>query len=434
MKPILGVAVLLSWFARCEGIDLPRGQQHGHGSHHSDAGAEQDPDAALELDAASPEIDAGELAEVDAAVAPESKPCDGPPGLYVEHSCERLADGVRPYRPLYELWSDGALKERFIYLPPDTQIDVAYPDRWTFPVGTRLYKTFHVDDLRTETRVIEKIKPEPGVDSWTFTAYQWSADQSSVSVADAAGVSNVLGTAHDIPSQAQCKSCHTMTTSATTKTTDALTGAVTTAALTKNLDAVNGFQAIQLNHPQAGVTLSELSTHGLFFNSAGGPSVDLDAARIPGDAKAQAALGYLHANCAHCHGGAAPRAGLNLTAKVGMTLTDAPAVKTGMCACLSRWTGRSNPEGEPYKRRIVSGHPSISGIAGRMSVRGMGEQMPPLGTEIVDPTGLASVSDWIASLDPTACDALAECVVPPPAMPPAPAAPPVMGSASPAPQ
>ena len=413
MKPILGVAVLLTWFTRCPEVDLPHGHHHGHGHPQAGAGAEQEPDAG---DDAAIAIDAGEPAP--------PVPCDGPPGLYVEHSCDQLATGVRHYEPLYELWSDGATKDRFIFLPEGKQIDVANPDRWTFPLGTRLYKTFSVEGRRIETRVIEKIKDEPGVESWTFLAYRWSDDELSVSAADPAGESNVLGTQHDIPSQTQCKGCHTMTTSVPTTITDATTGAVTTAAVTKNQDAVNGFGAIQLNHPDAGagVTLRDLKLRGVFFNSTGGPGVDVDAAHIPGDAKAQAALGYLHANCAQCHGGASPRAGLNMTAKVGMTtLDDAPTVKTGVCACLGRWTGRSNPDGQPYVRRAVSGHSEISGIVGRMSVRGAGEQMPPLGTEVVDDVGLAAVSDWIDSLDPTACDARPAC---PPPMPPAAATPP----------
>ena len=77
---------------------------------------------------------------------------------------QKPADGVLSYQPAYELWSDGAEKERFVYLPPETQIDTSNPDRWTFPVGTRFYKTFAVGGKRIETRLIEKVAPEPGED------------------------------------------------------------------------------------------------------------------------------------------------------------------------------------------------------------------------------------------------------------------------------
>src|SRR6185295_3626014 len=78
--------------------------------------------------------DAGELVRVDAHDAaidpdeafeiPKLRPdlFDGPEllsqaGLYSDLPRGVLADGVREYRPLGELWSDGATKKRFISFP-----------------------------------------------------------------------------------------------------------------------------------------------------------------------------------------------------------------------------------------------------------------------------------------------------------------------------
>jgi hypothetical protein len=250
--------------------------------------------------------------------------------------------------------------------------------------------------VRIETRLIEKTAAAASVDSWTFTAYAWSQDQHSTTVADASGVSNALGTTHDIPSQVQCKSCHTQT----------------------GFDGVNGFGAIQLNHSQTELSLDCLIDEGLLVNGTSTTlNVSSDNARIPGDAGAQAALGYLHANCGHCHGGSAPRAGLAMASLVGvLNVSDEPVSKTAICQCLTRWTGRANPMQEPYVRRILAGHALNSGVIGRMSVRGAGEQMPPLGSEVVDDNGIAAVSAWIDSLDASACDAAPAC--PPPAAAP----------------
>lgn len=44
-------------------------------------------------------------------------------GLYVAHDVTRYADDVMPYTPGVTLWSDGAEKQRFLYLPPGTAID-----------------------------------------------------------------------------------------------------------------------------------------------------------------------------------------------------------------------------------------------------------------------------------------------------------------------
>jgi hypothetical protein len=369
MKPILGIALLLTWFARCEenGFCLPLDPEHGGGNPQ-------------------------QRGDEDSGVAPEARVCVGPPGLYADGSCSRLAAHVRSYRPKYELWSDGAIKERFIYLPPNTQIDTTNPDRWAFPEGTRLYKTFSVDGKRVETRVIEKTAAPASVDSWTFTSYAWSDDELTVAAANPAGESNVLGTTHDIPSQAQCKSCHTM----------------------PNLDAPNGFGAIQLNHEHTATSLRYLIDAGLLANGTNSElNVTLDSARIPGDDTAQAALGYVHANCGHCHGGPTPKAGLAMWSMVGVKdVSDAPLFKNASCQCLARWQGRKNPAGDPYVFRVLSGHADESGIIGRMSVRASGEQMPPIGTEVVDDKGVAAVSAWIDSLDAT-CDTSIACPPPP---------------------
>jgi hypothetical protein len=326
---------------------------------------------------------------------PPPPPCMGPPGLYQDGSCEELAEGVEPYEPLYELWSDGAEKDRFIYLPPGTTIDTTNPDRWNFPRGTRIYKTFALDGVRIETRLLEKTGDLPAVTSWTLVSYQWSADQTSVTLAPAAGVVDALGTTHDIPSQAQCRSCHTM----------------------PNLDVPNGFGAIQLNHHRRGsLTLHDLLRDDLLVNVANPaePNVTRENSRIPGNRRDRRGMGYLHANCGHCHGGPTPRAGLSMWSVVGAEeLEDTPTFQTGICNCLTRWTGRTTAEGEPIEMRIAPGDADRSGIIGRMSVRGGRDQMPPLGTEFVHEVGLEGVREWIDGLH-VCCDESVVCT--PPAM------------------
>jgi hypothetical protein len=129
---------------------------------------------------------------------------------------------------------------------------------------------------------------------------------------------------------------------------------------------------------------------------------------------AQAALGYLHANCGNCHGGPMPRAGFALGSLIGTSeVADTPAYRAANeCQCLTRWTGRLDADGEAYTRRIVPGHAADSAVIARMSVRGMGEQMPPIGSSIVDTAAVVAVSAWIDALDPTLCDAAPACAVP----------------------
>ena len=79
---------------------------------------------------------------LDAGTPDAGPPCNGPDGLYVEGSCSLLAEGVRFFAPRYALWTDGAAKERYIYLPPGTSIDTTDPDQWIFPEGTMIWKNF----------------------------------------------------------------------------------------------------------------------------------------------------------------------------------------------------------------------------------------------------------------------------------------------------
>lgn len=335
-------------------------------------------------DAGAHTRDAGAM-RADASAAGDDAGCQGPPGLYKGTRCEELADGVQAYHPRFPLWSDGAAKERFIYLPAGTHIDTSNPDRWTFPLGTRLYKTFAFGALKVETRLVEKTSNSASYNAWKVVTYAWNAEQTRATLADANGVVNPLGTQFDIPSQLACQNCHAMNAA----------------------DAAIGFNAIQLNHDEDGLNLRRLLADGRLVNERdpAHPNIDADSAIILGDAETQAALGYLHGNCGHCHGGPNPRANQLLWYTVGTTaLKDAPIFRTAVCQCLVSWTGRKNDAGDAYELRVVPSHEALSGIVGRMSSRVRGEQMPPVGTKLVDATGLAAVERWIAALDPASCE------------------------------
>ena len=84
-----------------------------------------------------------------------------------------LAEGVLPFEPQYALWSDSAAKKRWVKLPPGSQIDTSEMDYWVYPVGTKLFKEFTRDDVRVETRLLEKV----GEGDWFMRAFQWNEAQ-----------------------------------------------------------------------------------------------------------------------------------------------------------------------------------------------------------------------------------------------------------------
>lgn len=293
-------------------------------------------------------------------------------GLYAPGSCSTLGEGVEAYAPRYVLWSDGSTKERYIRLPAATSIDASDPDTWIFPVGTVLWKTFSSGGTRVETRIMRKILPGLGASAWEMRTYAWNAAGTGV-VEVTAGLVDVLGTTHDIPpAPGSCEQCH------------------------NRGDAVAGFSALQLNHAGAGVSLTDLVTSGRLEGLPSG--FDVSQAHLPPtlSATAEAAIGYLHANCGNCHRGALGAGGLELWAPIGITdEAQLPVFTTGVGQVTSNYMAGA--------MRIDPGSPSTSTVVSRMATRdvpdaGTEDQMPPIASEAVDTAGVAAVSAWIESL------------------------------------
>jgi hypothetical protein len=288
-------------------------------------------------------------------------------GLYADLAdSEALAPGVVEYRPLFELWADAAEKRRFLFLPSGGVIDSSDMDYWTFPVGTRAFKEFTTDGVRVETRMLAKAADG----SWLMLGFEWNAEGTDA-IAVPRGSENVGGTQHDIPSQVMCRECH------------------------ENMpDTLLGVGAVQLSHTLGGLTLDDLIGDGRLTDVPPAPI------ELPGDAVAQAALGYLHANCGNCHNrrsGDFPMVHLELFLEVD-SLSDVEATPSYRTTVGVPFEGVP-PSPDLAEVRVAPGDPEGSALYQRMSVREVLVQMPPLATEIPDDDGLRSVGAWITALD-----------------------------------
>jgi hypothetical protein len=291
-------------------------------------------------------------------------------GLYAQSGgVWELAPYVRSFQPEFALFSDYAEKERFIYIPRCEPIDTRDMDHWNFPVGTRVWKQFTQDGTRIETRVL--VRYGAGAADWAMASYQWpssgSTDPTLATLAHRDGVRNVNGTGADIPAVSDCKFCHE-----------------------KMTDRVLGFSAIQLSHDLGGgVDFVDLVDWGMLSNAPVRTGYD-----PPGDATAQAALGYLHANCGGCHNDTGIRVSLYLRLLVAHTSVETSwAYTTGVNALTT------NPA-FPMDR-IEPGDPAQSSILVRMTrdpAAGETGMMPPVSREVVHDEAVASVSAWIQSL------------------------------------
>ena len=324
------------------------------------------PDVSAPPDATVPARDAAPDVRAPAPDAPMGPPTDYPlllsqTGLFSDIAKDEIAPSVRYFEPRYVLWSDGATKRRWLYLPEGSTIDTSDMDFWTYPVGTTVWKEFTRDGVRVETRMLRKKGPS----DWTMIAYEWKDDLSDA-VAVPLGHANARGTTHDIPSQTDCFFCH------------------------GNMkDKLLGVSAIQLSHStaKAGLRIDDLVAEGRLTNPPAAPI------QIPGDTIAEAALGYLHANCGACHNSVS-----KLAKGIALRLWESTAHLDTVEHTLGYQTavGRSN-RFLPDLHIIEPGLPDDSELVVRISERGV-RQMPPLATKIVDPNGIDAIRAWVSSL------------------------------------
>jgi hypothetical protein len=282
-------------------------------------------------------------------------------GLYTDLAADALSDGVLPFRPRFELWSDGAAKRRWLKIPPGTQIDSRDMDNWVFPEGTQLWKEFTRDGVRVETRLLQKLGPADG--DWVGIAYRWAEDQHDA-YALPYGAIDVLGTPHDVPGASECMACHGGTQS-----------------------RVLGVSALQLGDDDGLLLpLRALVDLGLLSN----PPAQL-VYPLPGNATEQAALGYLHANCANCHNGERPAAS-------GARCFD-PKGKLDFKLSVHELGDVEDTATYRTKAPVVkAGRPGKSRLIELISDRGAFASMPPLATEDVDQQALALLRRWIEEM------------------------------------
>ncbi len=273
------------------------------------------------------------------------------------------------FAPNNPFWSDGAQKFRFLYLPPGKKIDNANPDRWNFPVGSRIWKDFERDGVSVETRMLYKTGPNSW--DWDMAVYAWRDDYSDAEKL-IFGKTNVKDTAHDIPSPKLCEACHS------------------SGEMTRPL----GLTAIQLpwadenNLSLTGLMELNLLTHPL--------EVPYE---IPGDDLARAALGYFDTNCGSCHFEGATFVEEDVPLRLNLT-TDTLAAVSLTNAYKTAINGKPLLNGLGTQVYVHPGSPEDSFIYRRLALRDgkLGWQMPPIATESADHKAMDLISEWINSL------------------------------------
>jgi hypothetical protein len=306
-------------------------------------------------------------------------------GLYAPGPAGVLRDGIVAFSPQYPLWSDGADKRRWLYLPGGSSIDASQPDAWEFPPGTKLWKEFSHEGRAVETRYIERQRDG----SWRFATYVWNKAGDDAGIAPDRGIPALPvpaapGGRYAVPSRADCLACHGSTSV-----------------------PVLGASALQLSPDRdplapggrprhAGeADLRDLVARG-WVRGLPAALLDQPPSILAASPVERAALGYLHANCGHCHNNSDLRVPLRLT--LTQRAADPAIAREEALRSAVNAASRYRPTGSDSHTLVVApGSPKHSVLAMRMQSRDSRVQMPPLGTSLPDPEGLALIERWIAN-------------------------------------
>lgn len=280
------------------------------------------------------------------------------------------AAGLIPYAPNAPFWSDGAAKERWLALPNGTTIAVNSQQDFDFPNGSVLVKNFRLSNLLVETRLFMK-HPDG---AWAGYSYRWNTSQTQATLVQGATTAVWGGQTWIYPSGAQCLQCHTSAAGF---------------SLGLEIPQLNGL----FTYPQTNRTANQITT----LNSIGtlSPAQTTGPTSLPAypdphgsaGSLAERARAYLHTNCAQCH---RPNGG------TGVSLDLRHATLLSATATCNIAPNRGNL-GIANALIIAPGSADTSVLLARMNRRGA-DQMPPIGSNVVDTLGVQLVRDWINGL------------------------------------
>lgn len=271
-------------------------------------------------------------------------------------------DNFIEFEPQYPLYSDGAGKRRWIYLPPGSKIDSSDGDFWKYPKGTILFKEFSMDGQVIETRMIEKIGSGNGDGNWRFSMFAYRKDEMDSDRLDTSDLhtkpdeladykASLVADRYNIGSFNTCTSCHSRTG-----------------------DVVRGFGYLQLSNLTKTVNLDYIANKNWLT------VVPTKFDEIPGNAIQKQAVGYIQSNCATCHDGGGFGPGNFRHLSTSTNFTDEPFYATTQEAIRSDW--------------VIPGNAAGSKIVIRMHE----QRMPKIPLFNKDTNGISSIEAWINQL------------------------------------
>ncbi len=290
------------------------------------------------------------------------------------------------------LFTDYAVKYRFVFVPEGTQAAYRSQEVFDFPVGTVIAKTFTIQaDLRDPDSAEEIIETRLLIhrkEGWKALPYTWNQSKTDANLTVAGGTQDVSwidingeeqSTEYVIPNTNNCANCH--------NEEELLPIGPKARSLNKDY-AYDSGTANQLDY---------WASEGILIG-APEDTDSIDTIPLWGDTTADLddrARGYLDINCMHCHapGGAADTSGLFL--EYFRPFGEA----VGECKTPVAAGGGSG--GLEYD--IVPGDADSSILHFRMDSNETEVRMPEIGRTVIHTEGVELIAQWINAMEPNNC-------------------------------
>ncbi len=296
---------------------------------------------------------------------------------------------VVPYEPASSLFTDYALKKRFIWMPDGIKATYDGDDKsLNFPVGTVLIKNFYYNTIQpgNTTKILETrlmIKKSSG---WIFAEYLWNDAQTEAELVTGTNFTSgssknitfkkdngdVITTDYRIPSETECFACHKLDNKP-----------IPIGVKPQNLNTAYNYPNGLKNQLQKLVDEGYLQSYPSNIVS----TVNYKDTSKPLDIRLRS---YLDINCAHCH---QENARCDYRAlRLSFSQTTNPA-KIGVCIMADE------PIDPSLERIITPGNPNKSVMHFRLSSVNESTRMPLLGRTIVHDEGVELLKQWINTLN-----------------------------------
>jgi uncharacterized repeat protein (TIGR03806 family) len=310
-------------------------------------------------------------------------------GCYQDISQGTIAPSVVPYYVNIPFWSDEAEKERAFALPVGTKMTLKEAGVGVdLPIGTVLIKTFYLTSTEGVRRRFETRLMHYSERGWTGYTYRWNEDQSDAELLTSPEITPYQGPrgeqAWAFLGQSECLRCHTAASNRAL--------GMEVQQLNRRVQREDGWYEQLTAFAEADyISLSSDPSDLASFRELSNE----EDSRAEGEPRSTdltlQARAYLHINCSPCH-----RPDAAATVEIDLR-NDTPLIDTGLCN-IEPLHGDLNVVGAKH---LVPGDPERSLIVLRSNRRDE-EQMPPVGSHLVDFNGVALLSLWISQLQ--ACE------------------------------